>query len=132
MERPTHSPEVVVDDEKPILIYVLYLVALVTAVPFFLGVILAYVFKSRAPAWARSHYEHQISLFWRFLLGNIVLGILFAIAMPLSFILIGIPLMAVAGIAWVYLWIWMLFRCLKGIQSARLDEDYRGNWGWRI
>lgn len=120
------------DSGKTILIYVIYIIALVTAVPLLVGVVLAYIFKGNNPEWTRSHFDHQISLFWRFLIGTIAFGALIAISIPLTFVLIGLPLIAIAGIGLIYIWLWMLFRCLKGIQIARDNEPYPGPWDFHI
>lgn len=122
------------DDEtgKAIAVYVIYLAALFTAVPLFVGVILAYIFKGRAPAWAHSHFDHQISLFWRFALGCLAIGAFIAISVPLIAVLIGIPMIIVGVAALLYLWFWMLLRCIKGIADARLAVPYRGQPGWGL
>ncbi len=113
-------------------IYVLYIVSLFTGVPFFIGVILAYFFRGGAEGWARTHYDHQISLFWRFVLGSIAMGILIGISIPLMFILIGFPMIVVGALGLVYLWFWLLFRSLKGIGRVRQDAPYEGPWTFAI
>ncbi|NRA31496.1 MAG: hypothetical protein HRU11_14695, partial [Parvularculaceae bacterium] len=67
------------DDERwqGIAIYLLYLVALFTGVPFLIGVILAYVFRGNAAPAIGSHFEHQIGLFWRVFLGGVAACLLF-------------------------------------------------------
>ncbi len=126
------SPDVLDDAGKPLAIYVLYLVALFTGVPFFVGVILAYIFRSRGPEWTHSHFEHHISLFWRFVLGSIALGMVITISIPLMFVLVGVPMIVVAGLGFVYLWIWMLIRCVKGIADVRQQVPYRAGPGWGL
>jgi uncharacterized membrane protein len=118
------------DTSKAIAVYVIYIAALVTALPFFIGVILAYIMRSDAPAWARSHFDHQIGLFWRFVIASIVLIAVLWIAIPLSFVIIGIPFVILVGLLFVYLWVWLLIRCLKGIGDARRAMPYQGRRGF--
>lgn len=120
------------ESAKTVAIYVIYLVALFTGVPFFIGVVLAYFFRGSAPAWAQSHYDHQIGIFWRVLIGGVAISIFAWIAMVLTFIVIGIFLWPIVAILFVYLWIWTLVRCVRGFQSANRAAPYGGPVGWRI
>lgn len=47
-----------------LIIYVLYLVSLVVGVTAIVGVIMAYVSKTDAPEWLKSHYVFLIRTFW--------------------------------------------------------------------
>lgn len=116
----------------PVAIYIIYLVALFTAVPFFIGVILAYLFRSDSDAWVRNHLDHAISLFWRFVLGTFACAGLIAISIPLVVVLIGIPMIIVGVLGLVYLWFYMLIRCLRGIGAARNLAPYPGRFGFSI
>ncbi|MEM9421906.1 MAG: hypothetical protein AAF986_05275 [Pseudomonadota bacterium] len=126
------SSDILDDSGKPLAIYLLYLVALFTAVPFFIGGILAYLFRNKGPDWANSHFDHQVSLFCRFFFGSIAIGLFIGISIPLIALLIGIPMILVGCLALIYLWFWMLIRCIKGIADARREAPYRDGVSWRL
>lgn len=126
------------DEERwqGIAIYVLYLVALFTALPFLLGVALAYVLKGRASLAAQTHFEHQIGLFWRFLIGNVLNGLLFGLGAALSstvvLAVLGLPIMLLSGIVFIWLWLMMLVRCMRGIGRINQSEGYPVPAGWGL
>jgi len=73
----------------PRVTYALYAVALVTGIPMLIGLIVAYVARSEAPAWLQSHYNFLIRTFWYGLV-LIAIGILtwiFAVGMFLLWLL---------------------------------------------
>ena len=99
------------------LIYILHLAATITGITGLIAVIMAYVSRDGAEEWLVSHYNHQINLFWKFLL----------------FILIG-TVLAAAIIGFLIIpcaYIWFIVRNVKGIQilSAGEPYPYPGGWG---
>ena len=80
--------------------YALYAVALFTALPFFAGVIVAYLGRSGADAVYRSHLTWGIRTFWWALFW-------FIIGAVLSLILIGYAILAI-------LWLWTAYRVIRG------------------
>ena len=84
------------------LVYILYMVGIVFALISLIGVIIAYINKSDAPHWLKSHYQFQIRTFW--------IGILFG--------LVGL-LLTVIYIGWLLIFlsvIWLVIRCVKGFK----------------
>ena len=79
-----------------IIVYLLYLAALINGLTAIIGVILAYVKRdeSRGTVY-ESHFSNAIEVFWIYLVGMLV-------AVPLCFVLIGIPLV-------IALYIWVLY-----------------------
>ena len=75
------------------------------------GVILAYVQRNdvRGTIW-ESHFEAIISTFWI----SLVIGL---VAVPLCFVLVGIPLM-------IGLVIWFLYRTIRGLVHAIESKPY--------
>ncbi|MEM9838030.1 MAG: hypothetical protein AAF830_02640 [Pseudomonadota bacterium] len=120
------------DDERwqGIAIYGLYLVALFTGVPFLLGVLLAYLFKGNADPAIRTHFEHQISIFWRIFLGGILAWTLIVVGAPLTVILIGIPMILTGVAILLYSFIYVLVRCLRGIGRLNQYEAYDDPYSW--
>lgn len=125
------------DEERwqGIAIYALYLIALLTGVPFFIGVILAYLFKSSGSPEIVTHFEHQIGLFWRFFLGNVVIAVLVGFGWFLTatvvLAVIGVPLLLLCGAAFIWLWLMMLTRCVRGLGRVGERQAYPipGGWG---
>ncbi|MEM7741501.1 MAG: hypothetical protein AAF225_11960 [Pseudomonadota bacterium] len=107
-----------------IAIYSLYLIALFTGVPFFIGVILAYVFRAGGSPAIQTHYEHQIGLFWRFFFGNIVNCVVVATGFATMILLIGFPILLLAAAIFVWLWVMMLTRCIRGIAQLNAGHAY--------
>lgn len=102
----------------PGLVYLLYLVGLVVGVTVLIGVVVAYLNRSEAPAWATSHYQMQIRTFWIGLLIGVV-------GVVTSFIVVGF-LVLVAGC------VWFIVRCVKGLKLANRTEPYPNptTWVW--
>jgi|TARA_Y100000780_G_C13536825_1_gene359862 uncharacterized membrane protein len=98
------------------IVYILYLVGLVIGVTGIVGVVLAYVNKSSAPDWLKSHYQFQIRTFW--------IGALYMfIGAVLSIVLIG----------WLVLlfWlVWLIVRCIKGLQALDKQQPHPNPTGW--
>jgi uncharacterized membrane protein len=99
-------------------IYVLYLLALISGVTALIGVIMAYVYKDDGPEWLRSHYELQIRTFWF----GLVVG---AIGVLLSWVLIGVPIL-------IALAVWWIIRCVKGLRYAGERAPYPNHRGWGL
>ena len=90
------------------LIYLLQAIAIFTALPFFLAVIINYVKKEDVKgSIAESHFRWQIRTFWFSLLWGI-LGVI------LAYVLVGF------GILFVN-YIWVIYRIVKG--WLRLNDD---------
>lgn len=89
-------------------IYILYLVSILTGITSIVGVILAYVSKAEAPPWVQSHYQFQIRTFW--------IGCLYS--------LIG-GLTAIVLIGWLillFVLVWLVMRCVAGMKQAEKGE----------
>lgn len=89
------------DSGMALAIYVLYLVGLVFAITFLVGLVMAYAVRGDAPAWLKTHYRYQIRTFWIGLL-------LTAVSAILIFFYIGWLLLLLVPI-------WLIVRCAKGI-----------------
>ena len=84
------------------IVYLLYLASLVLGITGLIGVIIAYMNKGDAPAWAQSHYRFQIRTFW--------IGILISI--------IGAATIAfgVGFLIMIAFLVWFIVRCIKGLK----------------
>ncbi len=98
------------------IVYILYLVGIMVGVTGIIGVVMAYVNKSDAPDWLKSHYQFQIRTFW--------IGALYLV--------LG-SLLSVVIVGWLVLlfWlVWLVVRCVKGMKSLDAREAHPDPTGW--
>jgi uncharacterized membrane protein len=88
---------------SPTWIYVLYLVALFTWLPVFIGVILAYISNDKTQEPESSHYQYQIRTFWLAAL-YVVAGLLLT------------PIFGLGLLVCLFAWVFILIRSIKGLQ----------------
>jgi uncharacterized membrane protein len=100
------------------IVYILYLVSLVVGVTSIVGVILAYVNVGDAPEPLRSHYRFQIRTFW--------IGVLYAL------VSLVLTLVVVGAIGFVFVVVWLVVRCVKGLRYLDRREPYpnAATWLW--
>ncbi len=108
-DRPTGT-------EVPKIIYILYLVGLVSGITLLIGVIMAYVNREGAPDWLQSHYRFQIRTFWIGLLYSVIGGIL-------TIVLIGF-------LIWLFTVVWLIVRCVKGFKYLERREPVPNVESW--
>lgn len=99
-------------------VYILYLVSLLVGITGIVGVIIAYASRAAAPEWVQTHYRFQIRTFWIGLLYTLV-GVLTCIVVVGVFFLIFVA-------------IWLIVRCVKGMQaiSLGLPCEHPETWLW--
>ncbi len=120
--RPMATSE---DLTLPIVVYVLYLLAVPTALlSLLIGVVIAYANRDRAGPAARSHYEFLIRTFWLSLVCLLVGLAVCVVGGILSVILIGIPILIVGGLMLAGAKLWYVVRCILGIVYAARHEAY--------
>lgn len=103
---------------SPQAVYLLYFGGFLLAVLPLIGLILAYVNRDGASELDRSHYEFQISTFWRGL-AILVVGVITA------FFLIG----------WLVIlfWaVWTIIRNVKGLSAYGRAQPMPAGLGWRF
>jgi len=118
------------DRTMPAVVYALYILGIVNGLTILLGLILAYANRGGAGARARSHYTFLIRTCWLWLAWVLIGVLLLAVGIPLSFVLVGIP---IAVLGWAILaldHVWFAVRVvLGGIYLAR-DEPYPRPYSW--
>ena len=116
------------DRTLPAVCYALYLLAFATGITAVIGLIIAYAQRNSAGPVMSTHYTFLIRTFWIGLVlavvGGVVGGVLFAIGAILSVILIGIPIMALAGLVWAVAAVWFGVRCIVGLVYLSRGEAY--------
>ena len=93
----------------PAVVYGCYIGALLWGVTMIVGVALAYVYRgSASPALTRTHFDYQISIFWKSLIGYLI-GILFL------FFGVGIVILALT-------YLWVIIKSVKGWRLLNQGE----------
>lgn len=113
------------DRTMPAICYALYLLGFATGgLTTIVGVILAHVQQSTAGPDMRSHYTLLIRTFWIGLAVAVAGAVVMGVGAILAFILIGFPIMALAGIIWAVATIWFVVRCIVGLVYLSRGEAY--------
>lgn len=90
-------------------VYSLYLVSLVTGgLTAIVGVALAYIYQGRSDEPMQDHFRFQIRTFWMALLYSFICGATIPILIGFVFTVI--------------LFIWMIARCIKGLNAIGRNE----------
>lgn len=127
----TPAPVPTLEDRTfPAIAYGLYLLGFVNGLTFVIGLILAYAQRDRAGPVERSHYQFLIRTFWLALGAMMLGGALFVVGLPLSLVLIGIPLMALGGLLMSVAGLWLLVRCVLGAIHLARGEAYPRPNAW--
>ena len=97
-------------------VYILYLVSLALGVTALIGVVIAYVYRPAAPTWLGSHYHFQIRTFW--------IGFLYSVIGAL------LTVIGVGFLIWLLVAIWLVVRCVKGMQLLQRGEEHPAPYSW--
>ncbi len=121
------------DKTMTLVVYALYLLGYITGgLTTLIGLVMAYVLKSNASDRALSHYVFLIRTFWIALGWALVAGVLVMVGIPLSFILIGVPLLLLAKLVMAVVAVWYGVRCIIGLVAASQDQAYGRPRAWII
>ncbi|HET8540042.1 MAG TPA: hypothetical protein VFL83_09250 [Anaeromyxobacter sp.] len=113
----TPAPPAAQSDSMAKIVYVLYLVALVSGgITALVGVIMAYVNVGQAAEPLRTHYRFQIRTFWISILYSLVAGLL-------TIVIVGYALALLVAV-------WLIVRCAKGLQYLGRGEPYPNATTW--
>jgi uncharacterized membrane protein len=101
-----------------VVVYALLLVSLISGITAVIGVVVAYLYRGKGPPWLDSHYTFQIRTFWLLLLGSLIGG-------ALTLVLVGWLVLAALAV-------WLIVRCVKGLQVLGRNEPYPDpeTWTW--
>lgn len=99
-------------------VYVLYLVSFVVGLTGIVGLIMAYVNRGKSVAWVDTHYTYAIRTFW--------IGLLYAL-------IASILMLAAIGVVLIFaVAIWIVVRCVIGLQKASAGEPIARPTSWWI
>lgn len=98
------------------LVYVLYMLSLLTGFSAVVAVIIAYIYRGDAPDWLKSHFTFQIRTFW---IGALYICIGW-ITLP---ILIGVLVL-------LFTMLWLIIRSVKGLKvlNKQLEHPFKNGW----
>jgi uncharacterized membrane protein len=114
-------------------IYVLFLLGFLSGgATTVVGLIMAYILKVTAGPLAFSHYRFAIRTFWLTLGWSLVGCCILAVGVVLSMILIGIPILIVAGVGLCAILIWFGVRCVLGLIAAVDDRPCERPRAWIV
>lgn len=99
-------------------VYFLYIAGMFIPILPLVGLIIAYINRGKAGGWVDTHYTYLIRTFW--------IGLLYTfVAAILMLLLIGfLVIVAVA--------IWIIVRCVIGLQAAGRGEPIKNPESWLI
>lgn len=99
-------------------IYVLYLAGFVIGITVLIGLVMAYVNRGKAGGWVETHYTWAIRTFWIALLGGFV---------SLLLMLVAIGFLLALAVA-----VWVIVRCVIGLQAVSRGEPIKNPESWWI
>lgn len=99
-------------------IYILYLVGFVIGVSALVGIVIAYINRGKASGWLETHYTWAIRTFW--------IGVLFGFVSALLMV-VGIGFLLMIAVA-----IWVVVRCVIGLQAVGRNEPIKNPQSWLI
>ena len=98
------------------IIYILYLIGIIIGITTIIGIVLAYINKNDSEDWLKSHYQFQIRTFWISVLYTVI-GVI------LTFVIVGYLVI----LFWV---IWLIVRCVKGMDYLNKNQAHPNPTGW--
>ncbi len=126
------EPRAEEDKVLPAVVYGLYLLGFTNGLTFIVGLIVAYVNRDQAGPINESHYTFAIRSFWLSIAWFVIGGLLLLFGIPLSLLLIGIPMMIVGGLILGAVSLWFVVRCVMGIYYLVRGEAYPRPLTWLI
>jgi uncharacterized membrane protein len=99
-------------------IYILYLIGIVVPLTSLVGVVMAYMNRKDAPDWLKAHYTFQIRTFW--------IGLLYSVISYLT------TVMFVGFILLLGVFVWLIVRCVKGMQYLERRQAMPNPETWLI
>jgi len=118
-----HSSAAVEDRTLPAICYALYFIGLTHGLTTVIGLIIAYASRDQAGPRMYTHYTWLIRTFWISLAGFVAGGILLAVGIPLSIILIGVPAVVAGGVIMGAAWVYCVIRLILGALALARDEE---------
>src|SRR5690606_17901747 len=100
------------------LIYVLYIVSFVIGISALVGIVLAYINRGKSGGWIETHYTWAVRTFW--------IGILYSI-ISILLMVVGVGFLLIIATA-----VWVVVRCVLGLQAVSRGEPMKNPQSWLI
>ncbi len=127
------DPGVIYEDRAmPAVVYALYSLGLFHGLTLIIGLIMAYVLRGSSGPANASHYTYQIRTFWTALVAGLVGCALVGVGFPLSFILVGIPILWAGAAVCFLAWLWAMIRCIVGVVRLAEGRPIAQPYGWTV
>lgn len=128
------SPPISTSEDRilPAVVYGLYLIGLVNGLTILIGVIIAYVCRDKAAPRAETHFTFQIYTFWLSIGFWLLGGAMILFGIPLSLLLVGIPIVILGGVIVSVVGLWVAVRCIVGLLYVMQGEAYPRPRNWLI
>ena len=126
---PVAQPE---DRTMPAVVYGLYLLGLANLITVFIGLIIAYANRGSAGPDMASHYTFLIRNIWQSIWWFVIVGVMVLFGIPLSLVLVGIPIVVLGAFIMGAVWLWFAIRCVVGVIYLARGESYPRPMNWLI
>jgi uncharacterized membrane protein len=124
------SSEAVGDRTMPAVVYALYLLGIANGLTVLIGLVLALANRGGASPKMRSHYTFLIRTCWLWLVWMVIGVALIVWGIPLSLLLVGIPMVAVGWVIIGLDHVWFALRAILGVIYLARDEAYPRPYSW--
>lgn len=119
------------DRLMPAVVYGLYLIG-IGHITVIIGLLIAYSCRSGAGPVAASHYTYQTRTFWLSIWWFVIGAMLFLVGLPLSIILIGLPMIFVGATICGFVWLYFVVRSIIGLVYLLQNEPHPRPDGWLL
>jgi len=99
-------------------VYFLYIAGMFIGISALIGIVIAYMNRGKAGGWVETHYTWQIRTFWLALLYSFVSVLL---------MIVGIGFLLIVAVA-----VFVIVRCVLGLQAAGREEAMKNPESWLI
>jgi uncharacterized membrane protein len=122
-ERIESTAPAAEDRTLPAVVYGLYIIGLTHGITTVIGLIIAYACRDNVGPRMGSHYTWLIRTFWITLGAMAVGGLMVLVGIPLSLVLVGIPIVMLGGLLIGAAWVYCAVRMVIGIVYLARDEE---------
>jgi uncharacterized membrane protein len=130
----TAPPSVIPADDRtlPIVVYVLYILAIVNGVTALIGFVIALASRDAASPGVQSHYRFQIRTFLAVIALGLLGVVICVVGLPLLLVGVGALLLKLAAGVWALAGLYLLVRAIVGLVRLANGEPYLNPASWTI
>lgn len=120
------------DRVLPTVVYALFLLGLINGLTILIGLVIAYIYRDKAGSKMRSHYVFQARSCWMGLSIGLGASVLILVGIPLSLVLVGIPIVGLGVTVLSLVGVWFAVRCVLGLYYLYENQAYPRPDSWLI